>query len=76
MSQEQRIPPTDARPVAPSSSTTSAPEVDTVSCAACPHDRDAHDAIGTRFCAATIAGAVPRGCACAGEARGPVHRAR
>jgi hypothetical protein len=33
-------------------------------CPACAHLRDAHDAIGTRFCAATIAGELARGCAC------------
>lgn len=34
-------------------------------CPACPHPRDAHDAIGTRYCTATIAsGAVGRGCVC------------
>ncbi|TQM15672.1 RGCVC family protein [Pseudonocardia kunmingensis] len=38
-------------------------------CAACPHDRDAHDRIGTRFCCATITGALSRGCVCVGEAR-------
>ncbi|MHA6624261.1 RGCVC family protein [Pseudonocardia sichuanensis] len=38
-------------------------------CAACPHDRDAHDRIGTRFCSATITGALSRGCVCVGEAR-------
>ena len=45
-------------------------------CAACPHDRDAHDRIGTRFCSATIAGALTRGCACVGAALEPVPRAR
>ena len=33
-------------------------------CSACAHPRDAHDAIGTRFCRATIAGGLARGCAC------------
>jgi len=36
-----------------------------VACPACPHPRDAHDAIGTRYCTATIAsGAAGRGCVC------------
>jgi hypothetical protein len=47
-------PPTDAR-------TDSA-------CAACPHDREAHDAIGTRFCSATSARGLHRGCVCVGAA--------
>jgi hypothetical protein len=46
------------------------------SCAACPHDRDAHDRIGTRFCAATTAGRLSRGCACVGEARASATRPR
>jgi hypothetical protein len=77
MSQEQRIPPTDVSQAATASSTASAPELGAdLACAACPHDRDAHDAIGTRFCTATIAGALSRGCVCVGEARTSVHRAR
>ena len=43
-------------------------------CAACPHERDAHDAHGTRFCAATAAASLPRGCICVGEARRSVAR--
>lgn len=45
-------------------------------CAACPHGRDAHDRIGTRFCAATIAGALSRGCVCVGDALASVPPAR
>ncbi|MGY1843616.1 RGCVC family protein [Modestobacter sp. SYSU DS0875] len=33
-------------------------------CPACVHARDAHDAIGARFCRATAAGTLDRGCAC------------
>ena len=33
-------------------------------CSACVHPVDAHDVIATRFCAATIARALGRGCAC------------
>ncbi len=40
----------------------------------CPHERDAHDAHGTRFCAATTAASLPRGCICVGEARRSVAR--
>ena len=38
-------------------------------CAACPHERDAHDTAGTRFCTATAAAGLDRGCICVGEAR-------
>jgi len=33
-------------------------------CSVCGHPVRAHDAIGTRFCAATMAGALTRGCVC------------
>lgn len=36
-------------------------------CAACPHGREAHDRIGTRFCSATIAAGLDRGCVCVGD---------
>jgi hypothetical protein len=63
------MPTTDAPPAATPSSTASVAEVRTgPACAACPHDRDAHDPIGTRFCSATIAGALSRGCVCVGAA--------
>jgi len=40
-------------------------------CPVCPHPADAHDAIGTRFCAATAAGKFERGCVCpAGQSTG------
>ena len=34
-------------------------------CPACPHLLAAHDAIGTRFCRATAANTLSRGCVCA-----------
>jgi hypothetical protein len=34
-------------------------------CAVCEHDVVDHDAIGRRFCEATQAGALTRGCICA-----------
>ena len=43
-------------------------------CGACPHERDAHDPHGTRFCAATTAAVLDRGCICVGEARRAVAR--
>lgn len=33
-------------------------------CSVCAHPVRVHDAIGTRFCAATVAGAFTRGCVC------------
>jgi len=33
-------------------------------CPACPHPMAAHDLIGARFCRATTAGTVERGCVC------------
>ena len=33
-------------------------------CETCPHPLGAHDAISLRFCAATLAAALPRGCVC------------
>jgi hypothetical protein len=34
------------------------------SCDVCPHDVAGHDAIGLRFCRATVSGALTRGCIC------------
>jgi hypothetical protein len=33
-------------------------------CAVCPHDWAGHDAIGVRYCSATIANELDRGCIC------------
>jgi hypothetical protein len=33
-------------------------------CDVCPHPLAAHDVIGRRFCAATLTGAITRGCIC------------
>jgi hypothetical protein len=33
-------------------------------CDVCPHSVDSHDAIGRRFCQATLDRALTRGCAC------------
>lgn len=35
-------------------------------CAVCPHPREAHDRIGLRYCNATAAGSLSRGCVCVG----------
>ncbi|WP_218133612.1 RGCVC family protein [Lentzea fradiae] len=34
------------------------------SCAVCPHARHEHDRLGARYCAATTASALARGCIC------------
>lgn len=41
-----------------------APSVDDPACGVCPHRVDHHDAIALRFCRATLAGALDRGCVC------------
>lgn len=46
---------TDHGPVGPA---------DPRACPACPHAADAHDGLGTRFCAATTAAGDSRGCIC------------
>lgn len=33
-------------------------------CAVCPHPSHEHDPIGVRYCVATTAGALSRGCIC------------
>jgi hypothetical protein len=33
-------------------------------CVACPHLRADHDAIGLRYCQATVSSALTRGCVC------------
>ncbi|WP_157529701.1 RGCVC family protein [Nocardia sp. NRRL S-836] len=34
------------------------------SCAVCPHPLQDHDPLGVRYCNATTASALPRGCIC------------
>ncbi|MFD1521211.1 RGCVC family protein [Pseudonocardia yunnanensis] len=58
---------TDITSASDTQSTTAPTDLDEteVACPVCPHPRDAHDAIGTRYCTATIAsGAAGRGCVC------------
>lgn len=38
-------------------------------CAVCPHAWDAHDPIGIRYCSATVAGGLRRGCVCGDNVR-------
>jgi hypothetical protein len=35
-------------------------------CSTCPHLLDRHDALALRYCAATMASALTRGCICGG----------
>jgi hypothetical protein len=67
------VPTIDAPPVATASP---APVRADLACAACPHDRNAHDPIGTRFCSATAARGLDRGCVCVGDALASGHRDR
>jgi len=59
------IMPDPARGAAPGIVDADRPDV--VNCPVCPHPMAAHDAIGARFCRATIAKALARGCACSGR---------
>lgn len=38
-----------------------------LTCAVCPHAWDTHDPIGIRYCSATVAGGLHRGCVCVGK---------
>lgn len=49
---------------APEAPTPVGDELDGAACAACAHPIADHDALGRRFCAATEAAAIPRGCIC------------
>jgi len=51
-----------------------ADDVTTTTCAACPHPWSDHDRIAVRFCTATAAGALGRGCVCTAYANGAGSR--
>lgn len=51
----------------PATSETDAGDRAGLTCAVCPHPQDSHDRIGLRYCAATAAGALRRGCVCVGD---------
>ncbi len=53
--------PAPLTPVVPTSAVTTAAGA---LCDACPHPLAAHDPIGLRFCHATVAQAITRGCSC------------
>ncbi|ROP35100.1 RGCVC family protein [Saccharothrix texasensis] len=55
-------------PLAPDSAERAEP-----SCPACPHPADAHDALAQRFCAATRAAGLHRGCLCSAESSGATY---
>ncbi|MGH3900166.1 MAG: RGCVC family protein [Pseudonocardiaceae bacterium] len=38
-----------------------------LTCEVCPHAWDTHDPIGVRYCSATVAGGLRRGCVCVGN---------
>ncbi|HWE91633.1 MAG TPA: RGCVC family protein [Pseudonocardiaceae bacterium] len=42
-------------------------------CVVCSHPMKVHDRIGLRFCAATAAGTLDRGCVCVGVADDASH---
>ncbi|WP_194518677.1 RGCVC family protein [Lentzea pudingi] len=44
-------------------SRTAAPD-DNASCTVCPHLWNEHDSLGARYCTATTASALTRGCIC------------
>ena len=57
--------PTAAPTASPTLIDARAPEpVDVTACEACAHPIGDHDAIGLRFCRATLASAIERGCVC------------
>jgi hypothetical protein len=41
-----------------------APEAPPGTCSVCPHMWDAHDALGRRYCSASMASSRSRGCIC------------
>lgn len=49
-------------PLAPDSASHAQP-----SCPSCPHPADGHDPLARRFCSATQAGELQRGCLCSSE---------
>jgi hypothetical protein len=53
----------------PTTEATPAPDTAAPTCAACSHAWDAHDVIGVRYCTATTAGGLSRGCVCRGGTR-------
>ncbi|MFD6894076.1 RGCVC family protein [Rhodococcus sp. NPDC060086] len=48
-------------------------EESALSCTACPHSMDSHDALGVRFCAVTSSRSLDRKCICSGEAQNVQH---
>jgi hypothetical protein len=48
----------------PESNAAAEPTAPAVLCEMCPHEMEGHDALSRRFCRATAAGALTRGCIC------------
>ncbi|WP_204164826.1 MULTISPECIES: RGCVC family protein [Rhodococcus] len=67
--------PIDALAVSESPSPARALET-TLSCTACPHSPESHDALGVRFCAVTSDRNLDRKCICAGEQAKGQHYSR
>ena len=56
---------TTSAPVSPAPTPLAAATVpDPDTCSTCPHPLEQHDAIALRYCAATMAAALGRGCIC------------
>ena len=62
---EQLLVPTHATLLDPAVELEQAQDAATACCDMCPHPLDQHDAIAQRFCTATSAGELSRGCICA-----------
>jgi hypothetical protein len=58
--------PTTVPTYSPDSPQTDAGPADDAGCPACPHPLPEHDPIAARFCRATAAGTLSRGCVCRG----------
>ena len=61
---KQLLAPTHPTHLNPAVELERAQDAATVCCDMCPHPLDQHDAIAQRFCTATSAGALSRGCIC------------
>ena len=64
---KQLLAPTHPTHLDPAVELEQAQDAATVCCDMCPHPLDQHDAIAQRFCTATSAGALSRGCICTGS---------
>ena len=58
------MPATETLPTEPDSPAITDGSTPDEMCDVCSHPMSAHDTISARFCAATVAGALARGCVC------------